>query len=167
MRCEVLHSDLVRHLRAAPRPLDRVGLLHSIQEWLRAHLGSWSLEVRERWGLDELAGLDLSRYPVEDVTLDASEELRVLESVPPSSMDTFAMHLRDILWPGVTVDSSVDCPRCGRAPLKILEDPSSSSIVLSCDFCSWSQMPEGREWKSTLRLRPPEKERLDRWRRGA
>lgn len=96
MRSDKLVSGLLAHVGTFP-PGDRGALLELLQQWLRAHLGSWSGELRDRWGLDEFAEMDLSAYAIEESSLDPDEEFRQLKSVPPLSMDEMAMRIRDIL----------------------------------------------------------------------
>lgn len=154
MRIEGLVSDLLSQLESGVSPGDRAALLRVLQQWLKTHLAAWNAQLRERWALDALATLDLPRYPIDESSLDPDEELRRLKLAPPTTMELLAMRVRDILWEGVTIESSVVCPRCGERQLRILEHASSDSIVLSCDLCAWSQTPQGEPWKHAGLLQP-------------
>ncbi len=111
-------------------------MLRSLQQWLRLHLASWNPQLRDRWGLSDLAAMNVRDYPVGEASLNPDEELQQLKSVPPLSMDELGMRIRDIFWGGVTVESTIICPRCRETQLRILEDPPSNAIVLSCDLCA-------------------------------
>lgn len=163
MRPDKLTSSLLAHIGARP-PGDRGALLELLQQWLKLHLMNWSSGIRGRWGLDEWAELDLSNYPVEESSFDPEEEVCQLKSVPPASMDLMAMRIRDILWAGITVEATVTCPRCGEVQLRILEDPASDTIVLSCDLCAWSQTSHGEPWHGPRHLKPASRPRITRWR---
>lgn len=106
-----LYSELIGSLQALPAEPSGEEFLRALQAWLQRRIAKWRPEHRSRWGLDDYVGMDLSRYPIDTSSLNPSEELRQLRAVPPSSMDVFAMRLRDILWEGVTVESPVVCPR--------------------------------------------------------
>jgi len=164
MRVESLVSDLLGQLESSFSPGDRPGLLQLLQRWLKAHLADWSAQLRERWGLDRLAAMDLSRFPIEDSSLDPDEEVRQLTAVRPTSMELLAMRLRDIFWAGVTIESTVVCPRCSETQLRVLEDPDSDSLVLSCDLCAWSQTTQGKPWKGPVPLQPAARSRIHEWR---
>lgn len=164
MRVESLVSDLLGQLEASLSPGDRSALLRVLQRWLKSHLRSWSAPLRERWGLERLATMDLSRYPLEESSLDPDEEVQQLTSVRPTSMELFAMRLRDIFWTGITVESTVVCPRCSETQLRVLEAGDSDAIVLSCDLCAWSQTPDGNPWKGTSPLQPASSSRIREWR---
>lgn len=164
MRPDKLLSNLLAHVRSSYPPGDRAAMLGVLQQWLKSHLANWNAGLRERWGLDEFARMDLARYPVDEASLDLDEELRQLRSVPPMSMELLAMRLRDIFWAGITVESSLVCPRCGEARLRMLEDAHSDALVLSCDLCAWSQSMLGEPWHGGRRLEPAPKARIDRWR---
>jgi hypothetical protein len=164
MRVENLVSDLLGELESSFSPGDRSALLRLLQQWLKSHLVSWSSQLRDRWGLDGLATLDLPRYPIDETSLDPDEEVRQLKSVPPTSMELLAMRLRDIFWAGITVESTTVCPRCSETQLRILEDADSDAIVLSCDLCAWSQTPLGEPWRGTRPLQPAPRSRIEEWR---
>lgn len=163
MRPDKLIPSLLAHI-GTPPPRDRGALLEFLQQWLKSHLMSWSGDLRERWGLDEFAELDLSNYLIEESSLDPEEEVRQLKSVPPTSMELMAMRIRDIFWAGITVEATITCPRCGEAQLRILEDPPSDAIVLSCDLCAWSQTSHGEPWHNARYLKPASRPRIARWR---
>ena len=163
MRVEILVSDLLGQLESSFSPGDRAGLLQLLQRWLKVHLADWSAQLRERWGLDQLAAMDLSHFPIEDSSLDPDEEVRQLTAVRPTSMELLAMRLRDIFWAGVTFESSVVCPRCSEAQLRVLEDPDSDVLVLSCDLCAWSQTTQGKPWKGPVALQPTASSRIHEW----
>lgn len=152
MRPDGLALSLIAHLRSAPSG-SRRALLESLQRWLKVHVRELPRDVRERWRLDDLAGVDLSAYPIEDASLDPDEELKQISRVPPRSMELLAMRIRDILWGGITVESAVTCPRCDASALRMLVD-SSNALVLSCDACAWSQTSSGERWSGEGNLRP-------------
>jgi hypothetical protein len=162
MRPDKLLSGLIAHLQSSSQR-GRAAMLRLLQQWLKSHLASWDADLRERWGLDGFAGMDLLRYPIDEASLDPDEELRQLKSVPPTSMELLAMRLRNIFWAGITVESTAVCPRCSEAQLRILEDAHSDAIVLSCDLCAWSQTPNGEPWHGARRLEPAPKARIERW----
>jgi len=164
MRLDQLLAGLLAHLQSACYSGDRAAMLDSLQQWLKLHLANWNTGLRERWGLDGFSGMDLPCYPIDESSLDPDEAFRQLKSVPPTSMELLAMRLRDIFWAGITVESTVVCPRCGEAQLRILQDAHSDAIVLSCDLCAWSQTPQGEPWHGAQRLEPTPKARIDRWR---
>jgi len=147
-------------------PVDRGALLERLQGWLKAHLANWSVELRNRWGLNELSDIELGAYPIEDASLDPEEELRQLNAVPPTSMENLAMRIHDIFWVGITVESTVTCPRCGELQLLVLEDPRSSEIVLSCDLCAWTQTSTGEPLHGAPHLKPASRTRIEQWNRG-
>lgn len=173
MRWERLFSDLLVQLDHLPPDPGREEFLGAVQVWLRGAVMKWSHELRARWALDEYASMDLSQFPTHDASLIPVEELQQLRAVPPGSMETFAMRLRDIFWGGITVESSVRCPRCGDSQLKILEEPGSGDIVLACDLCGWAQTSDGARWCGARNLRPVTRHRVEEWwaedpgRRGA
>ena len=165
MRVAKLSADLLAFIGRFP-PGDRRALLELVQQWVKARVPRWSVQLRGTWGLDRYAEMELSAYPVEESSLNPDEEFRRLDEVRPDSMDTLAMRIRDILWEGITVESSVECPRCHDTQLRVLVDPGPDAIVLSCDRCSWSQTAQGQEWKRDEHwLVPATRARLERWRR--
>lgn len=164
MRVESLVSDLLGQFESSISPGDRSGLLQLLQSWLKAHLADWSAQLCERWGLERLAAMDLSRFPIEESSLEPDEEIRQLTSVQPTSMELLAMRLRDIFWAGITIESAVVCPRCSETLLRVLEDPDSESLVLSCDLCAWSQTTQGTPWKGAFPLQPATRSRINKWR---
>ncbi len=108
--------------------------------------------------------MDIGDYPIDESSLDPNEEIKQLDRVRPTSMSELSMRLRDIFWAGVTVESDIVCPQNRDAQLRILVDPPSDAIVLSCDACGWGQTPQGQEWDVEPRLKPVTKYRLERWR---
>ena len=164
MRANTLVSELLSQVDVSSGQSDNRVTLRLIQGWLVSRLGCWNDELRKRWGLDELAAMDLSLYPTDESSLDSGEELRQMASTAPTSMEVLAMWVRDILWTGVTVESSVLCPRCAATQLRILETSCSGNVVLSCDLCSWGQDPNGDPWEGGDRLRPIGIARLAEWR---
>jgi hypothetical protein len=166
MRVEHLVSDLLTQLEVSPPRRDRAALLRFLQQWLKSHLASWSAQVRQNWGLDQLAAIDLTRLPIDESSLVPDEEVQQLQRVRPTSMDIFAMRLRDIFWAGTTVYSDVVCPRCGDTQLKVLVDPASEALVLACDICGWGQTLAGNRWKGTIPLQPALTAQIHEWRRS-
>lgn len=166
MRVEHLVSDLLAQLEASPPQGDRAALLRLLQRWLKSHLASWSAPLRERWGLDRLAEMDLSRLPIEESSLVPEEEVQQLRLVRPTSMEIFAMRLRDIFWAGTTVYADVVCPRCGDTQLKVLVDPASEAIVLACDICAWGQTLDGKPWSGAGPLQLALTSQIREWRRA-
>lgn len=164
MRHDKLVSDLLGCLDLSGHSWGNAEFLGVLQQWLKPHLSQWDEELRTRWGLDRLAGINLSSYPLEETSLNPDEEIRQLRSVRPASMELIAMRIRDIFWAGTTVYSTVMCPNCGDAQLRILEDEPSEAVVLSCDVCAWSQSPKGEPWRGARRLGPISKVRLQNWR---
>jgi hypothetical protein len=166
MSVDRLVSDLLGQLQEYPPRGDRAALLRLLQQWLKSHLASWSAPLRERWKLDRLAAMDLARLPIEESSLVPDEEVDQLRSVRPTSMEIFAMRLRDIFWAGTTVESDVVCPRCGDAQLRVLVDAASEAIVLSCDICAWSQTSDGKAWKGASPLQPALALQIHEWQRA-
>lgn len=166
MHWKTLYADLIAQLEMLGPEPNRMQLLECVQRWLRRFVGQWSPELRRRWGLDEYATMDLSGFPIDEAFLVPIEEVGRLRAVPPGSMDTFAMFLRDLFWSGITVESEIACPRCGNANLRILEDPRSAEVVLACDLCGWAQTPNGETWSGEDRLRPAPTPLVARWRSG-
>lgn len=164
MRIETLVADLVASLDSSSVPGNRSNLLQQLQNWLQSRVGLWSTHLRHRWGLDALVALDLSRYPIDESSLDPDEELLQLKRVPPTSMELLAMRLRDIFWAGITVESETVCPRCEATQLRILQESDSHAIVFSCDLCVWSQSPQGERWRSTSALQPASRSSIEEWR---
>jgi hypothetical protein len=165
MHPETLTSDLLAFMQPCST-MDRGAQLELFQEWLRQHLRAWSPHLRRLWGLDELSNAQLSQFPIAETSLDVREELKHLARVRPGSMENLAMRIRDIFWAAISVESSVVCPRCHETQLKILEDPRSNEIVLSCDLCTWSQSGEGKRRIGEKNLRPASRERIGRWRQS-
>jgi hypothetical protein len=166
MTVDRLVSDLLGQLEEYPPRGDRAALLRLLQQWLKSHLASWSAPLRERWNLDRLVAMDLARLPIETASLVPDEEVDQLRSVPPTSMEIFAMRLRNIFWAGTTVESDVVCPRCGDTQLRVLVDAASEAIVLSCDICAWSQTLAGSPWNATSPLQPALASQIHQWRRA-
>ena len=139
-------------------------MLELLQRWLTSHLNEWSSEMRHTWRLEELSSLDLARFPVDESSLDPDEMIRKLRIVPPSTKDTFAMFLRDALWNGITIETSVRCPNCQGPALKILHVVRSDEILLSCDQCAWVQTPNGLPSYENQSLEPTTSLRLRQYR---
>lgn len=164
MNWKMLHSDLVAYLDSMPADTKGTQVLGYVQQWLHRALTEWSSQLRARYGLDEYATIELGRFPVDENTLVLAEALRQLRAVPPGSMETFAMFLRDLFWEGITTESSIECPRCGDALLRVLEDPVSEDTVLACDICAWAQTPGGEPWDKDIKLRPAAAKAVAQWR---
>lgn len=164
MRWKHSYAELLTRLASLPPEPDRKAALEVIQTWLKEALLQWPQELRRRYGLDDLATLKLEQFPIGDSSLETSIELLQLRRVPPTSLETFAMRLRDLLWEGVTVESPTPCPRCGEARLRVLEDPTSRSPVLACDACGWAQKPNGEQWHGDRALGAAPTELVNRWR---
>lgn len=161
MGFDALLSSLMSHVASLPSGAGRKELLASLQVWLRTNVKGWNPAVRARYGLDDYCAADLDAFPVEKASLHPQEELQQLRAFPPTTMETMAMRIRDVFWDGITVESSMRCPRCGETQLRILEDPRSERIVLACDLCAWAQTPEGETWQGPRALRPASKERVE------
>src|SRR5687768_9326 len=116
MRWKDSYAQLLARLASLPPEPDRKSALEVMQTWLQETLAQWPPELRRRYRLDDLASLKLEQFPIGDSSLETSVELLQLRRVPPTSLETFAMRLRDLLWEGVTVESPTPCPRCGEAP---------------------------------------------------
>jgi hypothetical protein len=143
MKLKQLHLDLSQRLEELSEDLSTSRLLECLQDWLRQELGNFSSETVQRYRLAEFATIELGRYPRQRSTMNPAEEIRRLIAVSPSSMETLAMFLRDVLWAGITVSSGVWCPNCDCAELVTNFDETSQKIVFACDRCIWAQTPEG------------------------
>lgn len=159
-----LYANLLARLQLLPANVGRLELLLSIQTWLRGSLDKLTPELRACYGLDEYALLDLCDYPINDTSLVPAEELQRLRAVAPVSMETLAMRIRDVFWSGITVESSIQCPRCNEASLRILEDPLTGGGVYACDLCGWAQVASGEPWSNERHARPARKELVAAWR---
>jgi hypothetical protein len=143
MKLKQLHADLSQRLEELPEDVATSRFLLCLQDWLRKELGNFSSETVKRFQLAELATIELERYPIQRSSINPAEEVRRLIAVSPSSMETFAMFLRDVLWAGITLSSGVWCPNCDSAELVTNFDETSQKIVYACDRCIWAQTPEG------------------------
>ena len=161
-----LYPRFITHLESLDVNVGHLELLLHVQAWLKACLNQWTPKLRKDFGLDKYATLDFERFPLADASFSPGEELRLLRANPPGSMGSFAMFLRELFWTGITVESSVQCPRCDQTELRILEDPVTEEIVLSCDFCAWSQTESGEPWDKAHYLEPATKEVVARWKSG-
>ena len=102
MRRKKLCASLIPFLAVLPDDVDAAGLLHRLQEWLRGSLADFGGELREHYGLDEYASMDLSRYALSEAPLEPAVELRRLRELVPTSTDTLAMRVGNAFWEGIT-----------------------------------------------------------------
>jgi hypothetical protein len=138
--------------------------LTGLQQWLRGALDQFGEQIRARYGLDDYANMDLGQYPVLDTDFDPVEELRVLLSVPPVSLETLAMRVRDLFWSGITVESSKQCPRCESWAFRVLQASDSGEVVLACDECGYAENERGEPWPAARRAVPATTNVLAGWR---
>jgi hypothetical protein len=143
--------------------VNRRELLVGLQRWLQRHLAVFSPALQQDYGLRSYAALDLAHYPIESSSLEAAERARQLRLVPPGSVDQLAMRVRDIFWPGLTIESGIECPRCKDSELRVLMEEGTQQLVRACDICSWAETRNGEHWQPGGRLVPPTLEQLERW----
>jgi hypothetical protein len=160
-----LHAAMSVHLDGVSESAGRIGLLRGLQDWLRKYQAEFGSSLNERYGMDEYCRMDLSRYPVDRASFDASEEIHQLRRVPPVSLETLAMRVRDVFWSNITLESEISCPTCGAGGLRVLRDVQSEDPVLACDNCAWAQTINGERRQSSSKLVPPTVEILDEWAR--
>ena len=158
-----LHRELSKRLKELPDDSSTKQFLSTLQCWLKARTKRFSNQKSVKdWGLDGYAALPLEDYPTERSPMDAPEEVRSLICNAPLSLDSFAMVLSGCFWQGITLESSVTCPNCESAALRYLYDERKDALVLECERCGWTQMPDGRSWQGQPPLRPPTTDVLDR-----
>lgn len=155
-----LHSKLMVELQKMSGEIESARLLKLLQDWLKASRAEIGKKLRLRYGLDEFADMDLSQFPTGDSGMSALEEVHQLRTVPPVSMETLVMRVRDVFWSGVTVESGIQCPRCNSAELRVLREVDSEELVLECERCTWAQTLLGEPWSGLSRLVPPTSEQL-------
>lgn len=161
MHLRMLYSDFLAEL---PQSCERRELLRSLQRWLKSHLREWSAESRSAWRLEEFASMDLATFPIEESALSPTDEVRNLRLATPSSKDTFAMFLRDVIWEGITVAATTQCPNCESYAMKILHDKGTDELFLACDRCGWVETPNGVPSPRGRLLEPTTSARLQRYR---
>lgn len=159
-----LYPSFVVELESIGVNVDRLELLQRLQIWLKSSLGKWRPEIRTRYGLDEYATLDLSRFPVNEASLSPAEEVPRILAVPPASVEGFAGQVSEVFWQGITVESPIVCPICNYLQLRILEDPLTKEAMFACDQCAWAQTENGDEWQHERFLKPATTEVVARWR---
>jgi len=157
MKLKQLHLDLSQRLEELSEDVSTSRFLECLQDWLRQELGKFSSETVQRYQLAELATIEFERYPLQRSSMNPTEEVRRLIAVSPSSMETLAMFLRDVLRAGITVSSGVWCPNCDSAELVTNFDEISQKIVYACDRCIWAQTPEGSPLGADCHLVPATK----------
>lgn len=149
------YLSLSKRLRQLPEKVSPAALLRTVQGWLQDEEANIGSRLRDRFDLGWYSTVPLEEYPVSRSSLNADEEVRRLLEVPPDSMETLVMRLRDVLWEGLTLESGLQCPRCDESELRLLWDDGARGIVLACDLCTWVQDPSGREWKAGTKLTAP------------
>ena len=73
------------------------------------------------------------------------------------------MRVRDKFWPGLSIESGIECPRCKDSDLRVLMEEGTQQLVRACDLCSWAETRSGERWQSGGLLLPPTLEQLERW----
>ena len=129
-----LIESLIRHLEGLT---EREAFLTSLQGWLLGKRSHFGREVWDRYGLEQLATIELSTLPLTLTEWNPSEELRALQRVRPKRLDDLAMQVRDILWNGMVLRASSECPGCHHDHPRMLEN-GHSKLVLACDTCGWT-----------------------------
>jgi hypothetical protein len=123
--------------------------------FLRMHLVAFSDQLRQDFGLDGLAAMDLNLYPTARSSMNPHEELpRVLRQVPVTK-GGLAMVLREWIWQGTTIETERLCPRCSHSALRILQSSGPiPELVLACDTCSYVESTGGVDWDGTKLVIP-------------
>lgn len=160
MHWRSLHQSLLRDLNQIVPERSVVGMMSALQAWLLVNERAFDRALWARYGLDWFASADLAAYPIEQSALQVEEELTQLAKVPPVSMETLAMRIRDIWWSGVTIESRTSCPRCGCADMRVLWDKERQQLVLACDSCSWAQFSDKKPWTPGGSLLPARRDQI-------
>lgn len=129
-------------------------LFQYICEWLINNSKMFSGMVWDDYQFDTY----LKYLPSEYVMKLSEERLEQLINrmmlFSPSSLDSMAMMLRNILWDMVAFKSKVMCPNCGDDEMRVLYDVEEGVVILSCDLCCWSQYENGEKWEGSGKLVP-------------
>jgi hypothetical protein len=147
-----LWTDLAQQLGALERPATALGLVRVVLAWTGEHVARFGPLVA-RYGLDELVRCDPATQPVEYSDMNAEEEIERFGAVPPASLETLAMRIRDLLWGALVYRTHRQCPRCDGDQLRALHG-ATASVVLACDACGFACDADGNEWTGGEKLSP-------------
>lgn len=137
-------------------------LVKAVQVWVSSNIDRFGSQA-ELYGLTELSKLKADDFPVDQSRLIAEEEVRVLRAIQPSTVETFAARIRDLLWGALVYQTHYRCPQCDDDYLRALWSDEQKEIVLACDTCAYSRLRTGGGLKdSSTTVRPmTSKELLD------
>jgi hypothetical protein len=140
-----LWSSLKMILAELPSSSEKLTYFRVLAQWTRDNAPGLGPEVVHRYGLDWLAELDASNYPIETADVAVANEIASLVRQDPTRLDIIGMFLRDQLWSLVTLKTTTQCPSCREDNLRALADMSQpEAMVLACDSCGWAQDQDGR-----------------------
>jgi len=132
----------------------------AISSWLTENRKAFRDNIWETYGLGQLSELNPTLFKVECLEGSVDEHIRRFNNLEPSSLDSIAMIIRDILWDMVAFKTQVQCPNCQEDDFRALLEPKSEEVILSCDLCCWSQSLNGNKWSGSSNLIPANKGQL-------
>jgi len=153
IRAHRLTKDLLDFLALKMRAKTSREFLQALQAWVGKNLGVFPDESVSAFRLEYYAKISLSELPIEQTNLRFEEELERLGTAPPSTADSLAMRIRDILWSGVTLTLPMVCDQCHADWLRVLQEICSERLVYVCDRCGWAENGDGR-WSGQSELMP-------------
>ncbi len=134
--------------------LSKQDLFSCTCEWLAKNSGCFGEDIWRIYGLDIMLKVSPSDYPVKYSEDTVDQTVSGWKALKPSSIDSIAMTVRDILWDMLAYKSKVECPNCGDDDLRVLFDKQGKVNVLCCDLCCWSQFESGEKWSGKQNLVP-------------
>lgn len=144
-----IYNLLRQTLAATSGHLGPLGLISHTQRWLRANKRSWDKRSWDAYALEELSTLNPRQYASSSDMVPIKEQIRSIQRVSHTTWPGVSAFARDLIWNIIAVESSVECPSCAQAQLRILQSKQNGTMVLECSQCGWGQNIDGSEAADT------------------